>query len=246
MAEVMFMEGETIEIAYKRFSRKVAKEGTLSLVRQRSSFLSPSQRKRIKSKKAQKRQRRLEKNLRKFQKPNNWKDYSGWENDTSWPISLQSTNRIRRPRLRTEEQEVPTAYAGCLIEYTANEITGLIVVKNKPEDEGASRWGFPGGSIEDGENPADGGVRESFEETGLVVVTSDSDLVYREEAEKHIKYFYKARAVSGSPVIGDEIEEIRLMSFSTLKKIAEIGGLRPSHKTAFLKFLETKGAQCTV
>lgn len=52
-----------------------------------------------------------------------------------------------------------------LISNTKGEI--LILRRSKKNDVLADLWDIPGGTLEDGEDPAEGAIREAKEETGL-------------------------------------------------------------------------------
>ena len=58
MAEVRIFEGESIESALRRFKRQVQQEGIIKEVKKHSYFLKPGERKRLKSKLAQKLKRK--------------------------------------------------------------------------------------------------------------------------------------------------------------------------------------------
>ena len=58
MAEVRIFEGESIESALRRFKRQVQQEGIIKTVKQHSFFLKPGEKKRLKSKLAQKLKRK--------------------------------------------------------------------------------------------------------------------------------------------------------------------------------------------
>ena len=58
MAEVRIFEGESIESALRRFKRQVQQEGIIKDVKKHSFFLKPGERKRLKSKLAQKLKRK--------------------------------------------------------------------------------------------------------------------------------------------------------------------------------------------
>jgi small subunit ribosomal protein S21 len=60
MAKVVIRKNEDVESLIKRFKKKVINEGTLTELKKREYYLSPSQKRKEKSKQAQKR-------LRKFQ-----------------------------------------------------------------------------------------------------------------------------------------------------------------------------------
>ena len=58
MAEVRIYEGESMESALRRFKRQVQQEGIIKDVKKHSFFLKPGERKRLKSKLAQKLKRK--------------------------------------------------------------------------------------------------------------------------------------------------------------------------------------------
>jgi small subunit ribosomal protein S21 len=58
LAEVRIFEGESIESALRRFKRQVQQEGIIKEVKKHSYFLKPGERKRLKSKLAQKLKRK--------------------------------------------------------------------------------------------------------------------------------------------------------------------------------------------
>ena len=58
MAEVRIFEGESIEGALRRFKRQVQQEGIIKEVKRHSFFLKPGEKRRLKSKLAQKLKRK--------------------------------------------------------------------------------------------------------------------------------------------------------------------------------------------
>ena len=58
MADVRIHEGESIESALRRFKRQVQQEGIIKDVKKHSFFLKPGEKKRLKSKLAQKLKRK--------------------------------------------------------------------------------------------------------------------------------------------------------------------------------------------
>jgi len=242
MAEIRINGGESPEEATKRFQTLVRRQGILSTIKARSSFMSPSQRRRIKSKKAQKRQRKREQLAKRFEAPDN--KSQGWEflqQDIAhgWPIDLNmkppkplSSYRITRSS-RIEEPkpaEEPSDYVSVIFEYTNPTMgeTGLILVQNKPDkkfEERLDRFGFPGGSVKPGEALRSGGCRESHEETGLEI---DTD------------YYPGFHFV---PKKGDEIRELECRTIESLTELAKMGYLRSFHRRAFEAWLEWRKAQ---
>lgn len=58
LAEVRMFEGESIESALRRFKRQVQQEGIIRDVKKHSSYMKPGEKKRLKSKLAQKLKRK--------------------------------------------------------------------------------------------------------------------------------------------------------------------------------------------
>lgn len=105
MAAIIVREdekGENFEKAIKRFSRIVGKEGILKEYQKHTYFTGPSEKRRIKSREAQKQRWKMEIRTRKF-KPNPDAKSVPFYPDTEWPVSLKSRPRQRifgsdRPR----------------------------------------------------------------------------------------------------------------------------------------------------
>ena len=72
-------------------------------------------------------------------------------------------------------------------------------------------WGLPGGIVEPGEEPADGAVREIFEETGviavpevLVAVTVSGHITYpNDDQVQYLEVLFRCRAVGGTAQVND-------------------------------------------
>lgn len=231
MAEIIIREGEEIGEALSRFKLKVARERTLATLKRTQYFLTKSQKKRLKSKAARKRLRRIMRKIRQFEEP---EDYKPWTNDTKWPIDLGKKTEIE-----------PTAFVCAIIEHTIGDISGIILIK----DFDKGRFGFPGGGVASHEQPNEAIVREIFEETGYVVeLPSDSDLLLSMQIDKmHSFYCYRTRVTGGEPTLGEEVERMILKDIEALKDFADMNGLLPNHKLGFLKFIEQKqeGQPCT-
>jgi small subunit ribosomal protein S21 len=58
LAEIRIFDGESIESALRRFKRQVQQEGIIKEIKQHSFFLKPGEKKRLKSKLAQKLKRK--------------------------------------------------------------------------------------------------------------------------------------------------------------------------------------------
>jgi small subunit ribosomal protein S21 len=63
LAEIQVFQGESIESAMRRFKRQVQQEGILKEVKKHSFFLKPGEKKRLKSKLAQKLKRKKQRRL---------------------------------------------------------------------------------------------------------------------------------------------------------------------------------------
>lgn len=86
-----------------------------------------------------------------------------------------------------------------------NKKNQILLVQRNYVNDPASRyhgaWGFPGGGIEENEQPMDATIRETLEETGIrIKVISDRPIVMScvEQTGNHvIKLAYLARYISG-------------------------------------------------
>lgn len=251
MAEIRLQEGEPVEKAFKRFVGTMAKEGTLSALKSHSFFLSPSQKRRVKSKKARARARKQERLARKFEPPDN--KSGGWsllatDIGHGWPIDLSAkpSKKVANVRAEPELAEEPTDYAAAIFEYIHNGNPLIVLVKNAPDkdpklNKGPARFGFSGGGVRAGETPAQGAKREVLEETGFELnPISDADLLFVEHRGDHTKYFYKATIVGGNPKPGKEILELEGQPIEVLVELAKMGYLRTSHRKAFQEYLKQR------
>ena len=95
---------------------------------------------------------------------------------------------------------------------------GKLLMIRRREREGDLLWALPGGAIEPGEAPEDAAVRETVEETGLVV-TSIKLLGERVHPKTHRTMSYTAcEVVHGEAQVADE-DELDAVAWVTLDEI---------------------------
>src|SRR3989344_516551 len=175
MAEIKLLEGEDIESAIRRFKKAVILGGALSDAKRHSFYLTKSQKRRQKSKVARKRERRRIAKMRQFE-PDEEPKKPWWTGDT-WPPDMTKKPDVekeppgyidwQRNNFPTESiQEEPSTYVAGIAEYSVDDFSGVIIVRNKPDPEKSGRaekYSFPGGGVKDKEALLDfikdGGVR---------------------------------------------------------------------------------------
>lgn len=114
-------------------------------------------------------------------------------------------------------------------------IGAIILDKNKVllgqrlGSHGENQWGFPGGHLEFGETPEECAIRETFEETGLVINnvlrgpwTND---FFEAENKQYITLFMIARYMGGEVILKEphKCKEWKWCNFYSLPKPLMIG-----------------------
>lgn len=99
----------------------------------------------------------------------------------------------------------PTPVAGCVVEHD-----GRIVLVRRGIDPGRGKWGLPAGFMEWGETAEEGAIRETAEETGLIVRIERLLGVYSfvNPVGNGVIIFYIATSVGGTFIAGDDAEHI--------------------------------------
>lgn len=112
-----------------------------------------------------------------------------------------------------------------------------ILRDNIPTIQYPNHWDFPGGQVERYENAVDAGLREVYEETGLVIDQQniiwdkDYEFEYRSGAAK----FLVARLVVRNVLqLGNEGQAVRLM---TIEEFFEIPNVVPAQQQRLGEFL---------
>lgn len=103
---------------------------------------------------------------------------------------------------------------------------GRVLMVRRRVGEGDLLWQFPAGAIEDGEAAAEAAVRETAEETGLVVA-SDRQIGYLESHPKSGReMFYTAcTPVEGEARVADEdeLDAVAWVAHSEIKEYVPYG-----------------------
>jgi ADP-ribose pyrophosphatase YjhB (NUDIX family) len=87
--------------------------------------------------------------------------------------------------------------------------TGEIVLLRRGFEPGRGAWAQPGGFLEVDETVTEGAVRETLEETGLIVAPGEVIGLYARLEAAVIVLAYEARIVGGTPTTGPEALEIQ-------------------------------------
>lgn len=101
-------------------------------------------------------------------------------------------------------------------------------------------WGIPAGSLEYGEQPVDGILREFFEETGMTVAVERLLLADSSPHIRHVSLVYLCKIISGEFRDSDEISEIQYFDVNSLPPMLfdEKDLIRSIHKKLFGDQLE--------
>jgi 8-oxo-dGTP diphosphatase len=97
---------------------------------------------------------------------------------------------------------------------------GRLLLVRRRVTEGSLSWQFPAGQVESGESPEDAAVRETFEETGLVVAARRilGDRVH--PATKRQMFYVEADAITGTAHVADQ-EELDAVAWVKSSEISE-------------------------
>ena len=103
------------------------------------------------------------------------------------------------------------AYVNPRLVATTIPITdaGEVVLLRRGLEPGRGSWAQPGGFLEVDETPTEGAVRETLEETGLVVSTGEIIGLYARLEAAVVVLAYEARIVGGTMATSPEALEVR-------------------------------------
>ena len=94
----------------------------------------------------------------------------------------------------------------CAVVFDAE---GRVLVVRERSGSARGRYGFPGGTLEDDETPAEGAVRETHEETGVTVEVERRIGSYGSD-NGHVVHAFRCRLLAGTPELqpGGELAEV--------------------------------------
>jgi 8-oxo-dGTP diphosphatase len=96
---------------------------------------------------------------------------------------------------------------------------GQLLLVRRRVAEGSLSWQFPAGQIEPGESPEDAAVRDTFEETGLVIAARR--IIGRiHPATKRQMFYVAADALAGTAHLADH-DELDAVTWVNLGEISE-------------------------
>ena len=114
----------------------------------------------------------------------------------------------------THQSDKPAIAAAVIVQ------DGHLLLVRRRVAEGSLSWQFPAGQIEPGESPEDAAVRETFEETGLVVAARRQlgDRVHPNT--KRQMFYVEADALVGTAYVADT-EELDAVAWVKSSEISE-------------------------
>ena len=106
-----------------------------------------------------------------------------------------------------------------LVRKTAREYTGILAVKRKNEPK-SGEWCLPGGFVNEREDPVVAAVRETEEESGLVVeLLNQRPIIYNIEEKNETVHFYLGRPIGGELRAGDDALEVRIFTLQDMPRL---------------------------
>jgi ADP-ribose pyrophosphatase YjhB (NUDIX family) len=119
--------------------------------------------------------------------------------------TIEGRERERCPACGFVAYHNPAPVALAVIEHD-----GRLVLIRRSKAPLAGYWAPPAGYVELGESVPEAVVREAREETGLTIALDGLLGVYSQPDVSVVLIAYRARAVSGEPVAGDDAADIGL------------------------------------
>jgi 8-oxo-dGTP diphosphatase len=99
------------------------------------------------------------------------------------------------------------------------ERDGKVLLVKRGVDPERGKWSLPGGYVDFGEDPALAAIRETAEETGLMVeITRLVDVTF--PPNKVIVIAYTARVIDGTLGAADDVEDVAWFTPSDLPELA--------------------------
>lgn len=97
---------------------------------------------------------------------------------------------------------------------------GRVLLVKRRVKEGTLSWQFPAGGVEPGETPVEAAIRETHEETTLVVseIKTLGDRIHPKTGRQ--MHYIACEAPDGLAAVGDE-EELAAVAWATLDELAE-------------------------
>ena len=126
------------------------------------------------------------------------------------PLVMGAVPGEERPRLVCHECG-HIAYVNPRLVATAIPVTdsGEIILLRRGFEPGRGRWAQPGGFLEVDETPTEGAIRETLEETGLVVRPGEILGLYARLEAAVIVLAYEASVIGGTARTSPEALEVR-------------------------------------
>ena len=106
-----------------------------------------------------------------------------------------------------------------LFRAAAREDTGIVAVKRK-YDPCAGEWCLPGGFVNKNEDPADAAVRETQEESSLVIeLLNQRPIIYNIADKNQNMHFYIGRPIDGELRAGDDALEVKIYTLQDMPRL---------------------------
>ena len=105
----------------------------------------------------------------------------------------------------TERARVPRVGVACLVMRQ-----GRVLLLRRQRSHGAGSWCTPGGHLDFGETPEACAIRETEEETGILVARAEffaiTNDIFAEDGKHYITIWMRAESSEGEPAIRDPAE----------------------------------------
>jgi 8-oxo-dGTP diphosphatase len=114
----------------------------------------------------------------------------------------------------TQQSDKPAIAAAVIVQG------GRLLLVRRRVTEGSLSWQFPAGQIEPGESAEDAAVRETFEETGLVVAARRVLGNRIHPATKRQMFYVAAEGLAGAAHVADQ-DELDAVAWVKLSEISQ-------------------------